>query len=271
MNNQRRHELEHNVLAGYLGNVLSKVQHLLKPLAIAAIAGGIAYAGYSLYQGMTAKKSSTAWTEYYFNLEGDANSFEELARNHGSSSAGQWARFSAATGFLRDGIDALYVNRQEGVGNIEKAIEELEKLKGSTIKELGLQVTQALGKAHESLGQLPEAIGYYEQLADSTALTEDERKQIDDRLTYLRTDDAKSFYAWFEKLDPKPTSPPQMPGDLSVPPSSPSLQFDPAEMPQLPEGAEIPPVPEEPAKIDVPEIELPEAPALEPPADAPVP
>lgn len=257
MNNQRRHELEHNVLAGYLGNALSKVQHLLKPLAIAAVGGVVVYAAYSLYQSMSAKKSSTAWTDYYFNLDGDANSFEELAQNYGNSPAGQWARFSAATGFLRDGIDALYVNRQEGVSNIRKSIEELEKLKAASIPELSLQVRQALGKAHESLGQLPEAIGYYEELADSTSLTDAERDQIRDRLAYLQTDDAKTFYAWFEKLDPKPTSPPQMPGDLSVPPGSPTIEFDPAEMPQIPmapeipeppapDSTEVPPVPEDP-------------------------
>lgn len=273
MNNQRRHELEHNVLAGYLGTAFSKIQHLLKPLALAAVLGGVIFAAYSIYQSMTTKKSATAWTEYYFNLDGDANSFQDLAKNYGDSSAGQWSRLSAATGLLRDGIDALYVNREEGVSNIKKAIQELESLRGSSIPELQTQVLHGLGKAHESLGQLTEATTFYEQLAGVSSLSDDEKKQINDRLSYLGTDEAKSFYAWFEKLDPKPASPPQLPGDLSVPPDSPSIQFDPAGLPAIPEVSEIPgsspvpPNPQAPGVVEPPPVELPAEPNVELPAE----
>jgi hypothetical protein len=273
MNNQRRHELEHNALAGYLGTALSKVQHLFKPIAIAAVVSGAVFAAYSIYQSVTSKKSATAWTEYYFNLDGDASSFQDLAENYGNSSAGQWARLSAATGFLRDGIDALYVNREEGVSNIKRAIEELEGLKGTSIPELQTQVLHGLGKAHESLGQLPEASAYYQQLTDVSSLSDDERKQINDRLSYLGTDEAKTFYAWFEKLDPKPASPPQLPGDLSVPPDSPSIQFDPAGLPAIPEVSELPnsppmpPTPETPVVVEPPAVELPAEPKVELPVE----
>ena len=246
-------------------------------MAVAAVLLGVVFAAYSIYQSTSTQKSATAWTEYYFNLDGDASSFQDLAKSIGNNPAGQWARLAAATGFLQDGIDALYVNRQEGVSQIKTAIEELEKLKGSSIKELQLQVTHALGKSHESLGQLSEAIAYYRELADSTSISDAERQQFSDRLAYLESDEAKSFYAWFEKLDPKPASPPQLPGDLSVPPTSPTIEFDPADLPALPDAANledendalssdsVPPPPDTPAEIEVAPVDLLEEPTIDTP------
>jgi hypothetical protein len=241
MNSQRRHQLEQNVLANFLEARLSKLQPLMKPVAIAFLAGVGGFLIYSLYQTLTSQKSSVAWTRYYFNLDGDAESFVDLADEFGKTTAGQWSRYTAAISYLRDGVDALYVNRAEGVDSIRKAIAELEPLKNTSIKELRRQSLFGLAQAHESLGELDASTDYYQALLDSDFLAEAEREGVADRITYLKSLEAQRFYSWFNSLDPKRSAAPDLPGDLGIPPESPGIMFDPANLPELPpQGVESP-------------------------------
>ncbi|MBX3423465.1 MAG: hypothetical protein KF752_18070 [Pirellulaceae bacterium] len=239
MNNQRRHQLEQNYLANYLGIRLSRVQHLLKPALIAVAASFLGFLGYTAFQSLSTKQAAEAWTKFYFNLNGDAESFEALANQYGAAPAGQWARFSAAAANLQNGIEALYVNRQEGVGLIQKAIAELGALKNSTTGDLRTQSILMLAKAHESLGELDQAISHYQSVVDATNLSELEREQVRDRVSFLLTQEAKEFYQWFGTLNPKPAASPEIPGDLGSPPESPTIQFDPDKLPAIPaDGAQ---------------------------------
>lgn len=241
MNSQRRHQLDQNVLANFLEARLAKLQPLMKPVAILFLVGLGVFLIFSLYQTLTTQKSSVAWTSYYFNLDGDAESFIDLSDEFGNTPAGQWARYTAAISFLRDGIDALYVNRAEGVESIRRSITKLEPLKNSSVRELRRQSLFGLAQAHESLGELDAASEYYQLLLDSDFLAEAERDTLADRVSYLKSLEAQRFYSWFNSLDPKRTAPPDLPGDLGIPPESPGITFDPANLPQLPpQGIESP-------------------------------
>jgi hypothetical protein len=234
MNNQRRHQLEENALANFLEARLTKLLPLVKPAAIALMAGLVGFLVYSLYQNLTSQKSAVAWTQYYFNLDGDSDSFVELADEFGKTSAGQWSRYTAAISFLRDGIDALYVNRSEGIDLVKKSIAELEPIKNTSINELRRQALFGLAQAHESLGELDASTEYYQSLLDSDFLAEAEREAVIDRISYLGSSGAKQFYSWFNSLDPKRTAPPELSGDLGIPPDLPGIMFDPATLPGLP-------------------------------------
>jgi hypothetical protein len=234
MNNQRRHELERNVLADKLGSGIEKAHPLIKPVGIALVVGIVGMFGYQIYNTQSAKKASKEWTEYYFNrTSGDAQSFEALGDAFSNSATGQWAKHSAARGFLSDGIEALYTNRKEAVENIRKAITEWETVKESSIAELRAAATQGLAQAHESLGELDEAVSYLQVFSDLPGTSEDQRKAINDQISYLKSSSAKGFYEWFNKLDPKPSAPPTLSGDLSQPPTTPSISLDPKDLPDF--------------------------------------
>lgn len=267
MNNQRRHELERNVLADKLGTGIEKIHPLVKPIAIVAVLGLVGLFGYQIVSSQNSKKASKEWTEYYFNrTSGDAQSFEALGQAFSSSVTGQWAKHSAARGFLSDGIDSLYSNRKEAIENIGKAITQWESVKDSSVPELRAAATQGLALAHESLGELDDAIRYYEVYVALPGISEDQRETINGQISYLKSSGTKGFYDWFNKLDPKPAAPPTISGDLSRPPTSPSISLDPNNLPTF--------TPTTPADTKAPAgIELTPpttaAPANEPTATAP--
>jgi hypothetical protein len=210
------------------------------------------------------KKASVAWTEFYFNLtSGDADSFAELAADHASSAAAGWARQIAGDSYLQRGIDSLYRDKAEGEKLIEQAIKEYEQVdRAARSPELRTKALLGLGQAHEALGQLDKASEYYQLLSKADAPPTVANK-ANERLAFLASESGRAFYDWFRELDPQPDAPITLPSDLTVPPTSPDIQFGPTgiDLPsvegtpqvELDEGG-LPPLPDVPA-ADAPPVD----------------
>lgn len=236
MNNQRRHELERNVLAEKMGEGYGKVQPVFKPILMIAAAALLGFLGYQFISSQQSQAESKNWTDYYFNqtsAQQDAESLAALADEFGAKPSGQWTYHSAAQVYLREGSRDLFTNRKQGTDSIRKAIKLWEKVKDSSISELQLSAKLGLAEAHESLGELDAAVKYYQAVADVPGASDDQKKRLNERIAYLKSADAKSFYDWFAKLDPKPTAPPVFSGDLGLPPTTPSISLDPGKLPDF--------------------------------------
>ena len=282
-----RNRLEQNELAERLGSGLSTIQPAL-PIIIGGLAllaiGSIVW---GIYSASTEKQAATAWTEFYFQLDGgDEESFQIVAEDFDGSTASGWASQTVGDTYLEKGIDAMFRNRAEGEKLINQAIDAYEQANETAASdELRAKSTLGLAKANESLGNLAEAAGYYEEFVKSSSSPR-LLAAASERLAFINSEQGKEFYKWFDQLDPKPDSSIQLPSDLSLPPSSPGdLNFGPltggtdADTPmtpptgELPAGGEVPldpslpPIPEgelpkgveEPASSNLPEIELPPA------------
>ena len=230
MKSERRHELQKNELADRLASGIESSRSLLP-----AILGGLAIVAigaisWGIYSGYSKSQSSAAWTEFYFNLTGgDADSFVDLANDHPGSAAAGWARQVAGDNYLQRGIASMYRNRAEAKDLLAKAIEAFEDVdQGAGNPELRAKALLGLAQAHESLGETDEAASYYQQLA-KVATQPGMISEANQRLAFVTSDSGKSFYAWFSQLDPKPDAPITLPSDLSLPPTSPDLQFGPSD------------------------------------------
>lgn len=262
MNNQRRHELERNVLADKMGESFDKVQPLYKPILLVVAAALVGFFGYQLIKGQSSKAEAKNWTEFYFNrTSGDAESYAAMGEEFGNTASGQWAHHSAAQGYLRDGIESIYINRKEGVENVRKAIAEWDKVDDSSIPELRFAAKLGLAQAHETLGELDEAVKAYQVVVEMSGSAEDQKKRVNEQIAYLKSPEAKSFYEWFNKLDPKPAAPPTFSGDLGLPPMNPSITLDPTKLPAFNTPANNPAPTNPPAEST--------SPAATPSADAP--
>lgn len=268
MNNQRRHDLERNVLADKMGESFEKVQPLYKPILLVVVVGLVGFFGYQLIKGQSSKAEAKNWTEFYFNrTSGDAESYAAMGEEFGNTPSGQWAHHSAAQGYLRDGIESIYINRKEGVENIRKAISEWDKVDDSSIAELRFAAKLGLAQAHETLGELDEAVKAYQVVVEMSGSADDQKKRLNEQIAYLKSPEAKSFYEWFNKLDPKPAAPPTFSGDLGLPPMNPSITLDPTKLPAFNTPSANPAPTNSPAPTNPPAGTTP--PATPPSADIP--
>lgn len=227
MNRAKKHELERNVLADRIESLSASVQPILPvvlgTLAVVAV-GSIMW---GVYSSSVKRRQSAAWTEYYFNLAGsDADTYLDVADAYPQSEMSDWARLSAADKYLNRGIEALYINRSEGEDNLKLAIATYEKVTNQTSgDEVRAKAIWGLAQAHESLGELEQAASYYEEFAQIAPQPE-LRNAAASRLAFITSSSGKSFYSWFNELEPKPSAPIELPDDLGLPPMTPDLQFD---------------------------------------------
>ncbi len=227
MKSERRHDLEKNILADRLSGGIEASRPVL-PFVFGGIAIlVVASLGWGIYSASARSKSATAWTEFYFNLtSSNADAFVDVAETYPNSDAAQWAQLNAGNVYLERGIEALYLNRAEGEKLLNQAIEAFDAATTTSLSELNNRAHFGIARAHEALGQLDEATEHYEAVVDSDAYPSliDSAKQ---RIAFISSPSGRSFYAWFNTLDPKPNAPIQLPSNLSVPPTSPGdLKFD---------------------------------------------
>ncbi len=227
MKSERRHELENNELAGTLGTGIDKVQPFVQYILGGLVIAALAAIGWGVYTSFARKNAAAAWTEYYFTLNtGDAESFKAIADKHPGSAAAVWAQQTAGDEYLADGIDTLYRDRGQGTELIKNAIKSFEDVSSAaSTDELRTRAKLGLAQAHEALGELDKAKDLYQEVI-SAGLQPAITTVATNRIAFLNSQAGKDFYAWFDQLKPAPAAPPKMPGDLSVPPTTPDLKFD---------------------------------------------
>lgn len=214
------------------GDGLEAVQNYLPWIIGGAAVLLVGSIGWGLYSSAAEKKSAQAWADYYFNLTGnDSDSFVDLAEEHPGSAAADWALVTAGSGYLEKGLDQIYVNKSEGEAQIKLAIEQFEEVSSSDNPELRAKALMGLAQANESLGNVEEAAGFYEEVG-KVASQPRILALASERRNFLDSDTGKEFYAWFKKQDPKPDAPIELPDNLMQPPSGPDIDFssDPIEV-----------------------------------------
>ncbi len=288
MKTERRHELQHNELADWLGVTLAKVQPYSKVLlGIAILLGAGAFA--STYLGGQNKQADeAAWAAYFRALDsGDLASFGDMATNYPGTSAAAWAQVATGDVKLATSLREFFADRAKAKEELTKAREAYEgALKSANGNEMLEQRARfGLAQSLESLGELDQAISQLDEIVKRWP-TSPVGVSANSRLQQLRNPQTKEWYTWFAEQKPakSPLSDSTFMNDLPNLPEKPDLTVP--QPGQLIPGGETTPAPTgtDPAApaagLDLPELgsgvsggstssDTNEAPATDLPADLP--
>ncbi len=298
MKTDRRHELQTNVLADWIGKHLQQVQGYSKTiLAVILLVIAAAIAGTFLAQNQSAQ-SQASWNQFFQAFgERDPEALEIVAATNQGTTAGLWARLAEADLKLAEGIGDLYTNRDNAKQNLAEAERNYLAVDlPGTSTLLRERAWFGLGQVYESLAELDKAKQYYGKLVSSSpesALGKEAKLRSD----ALSDPSMAKWYNWFANQTPRPPAIPGMSGGFGLPNDPRELdrisdrpdlsfpEFPPANpQPEATAPADDSAVPgpdlNSPAPADAPEpTESPEKPATpaaseapaEPAADAPTP
>ena len=232
MNSERRHELQHNVLADYLGSLAKKVEPYTKLIAVLFTGIVVAMVAWGIVQTSATEARSDATLQLLQNANGgDAEALAEVSAQYAKTAAGEIAQLFEADTNLSSGIATLYTDREEAEGKIEAALKAYRSVASSNKDRLILsRANFGMGHALESLGKTKEAIEAYRKVVaqnESDAIVKSAQQRID----LLQKSETQEFLTWFSKQDFKPADP-------SLPPT-------------LPDGNQLPDLPD----LDLPEVE----------------
>jgi hypothetical protein len=205
MKSERRHELQTNVLADWLGKVLATLQpystYILGGCLVLLVAGLVAIiaSGWeSFWPNSRTARSGRSWAEFMATYSeaqreamerGDSDLLYEFAENHPNSTAGLWARQAQADMDLQSGVSKIYNKADKNTADEAKdelgnAAEAYQTVMDSAKDSPMLRQRAMLGyaQANEFLSMLTEdadenqeyvdaARQNYEQLAETAADT----------------------------------------------------------------------------------------------------
>jgi hypothetical protein len=234
MKAERRHELQHNELADWLGGVIDQAKPhagVIVGVIAAAVLALVAVAFFSQNRGT---RGGPAWDAYFRGSE--IETFEQrvkelnrVAEDHPRSPAGVWAQLTVGDSRLLEGTNKSYKDRAAGEEEISKAIDnynDVEKaasgLPKAQSEELRRRAMWGLAQAHEALSQPDEAIEMYEKLAKQWPESAF-GKAAAARAKKLSS--MQEWFTWYAGVDPKSIKPTQRD-------RQPPLDFTPPRQPQ---------------------------------------
>ena len=221
MKTERRHELQTNVLADWLGEKIDALKPYSTAISATVLAAAVAVFAYVYWSQKNQVRQARAWEEYFQaqdergREDADA-SFRNVAEDYAKSPAGQWSRLSLADAQLAKGVDQLFNDRAASRQTLDDAVESYRAVLDAAPADspLAERATLGLAEAFESKNELDDAREQYRALVARwpngafTALAQERLDDLDRRGT-------KDFYDWFARQSPRPKSPtgPGKPGE----------------------------------------------------------
>ncbi|HEX4132236.1 MAG TPA: hypothetical protein VHZ24_19555 [Pirellulales bacterium] len=234
MKAERRHELQHNVLADQLAAWIEYSRQYAQAI-IASVVGVVVLLGvYFYFANRSAAQASAAWSRYVAASEsamlrrGSLQPLIDVANEYASTSGGQWARLTAAEMQFEQGVMRAFDNRVQSNEFLNSADQNFSRvLADASDPTLRARATMGLGRTHEAQNRLEQARLEYDAMItlypDDVYVAEARQRRAD-----LDRDSTKSFYDWFAKQEPSSTE-----ADAAIPGHKPKFEMNalPAEGP----------------------------------------
>ncbi|HEX3658117.1 MAG TPA: hypothetical protein VHV55_20180 [Pirellulales bacterium] len=277
MKTERRHELQKNELADWLGEKLNQVQKYSGAIGASVLAVVVLIAVGLYISNRSANQAAVAWEEY-FRASGAENpdQLKELAERLAGSTPGKFARLRLADQQLQSGTNQLFQDRAEARKSLAGAVENYRWVaEHAGDKLLEERATLGLAKSYESEDKLQEAREQYKKLLDRSPEGVYAR-EARDRLRDLDKQSTRQFYDWFAEQQTKPPGSlePGIPGlkpkfdTSSLPTDEPDIKFQHAPA----TGGNQPPGQQQPAGKQPPPLAFPDrTPDAKAPASAETP
>lgn len=221
MKSERRHHLQQNELAGHLG----KARHWIEPYTVPLLAGVVVIILGVLVFGFFRSRSDNQRSDATLGLllstaQEDAEAYNLVSTDFAGTPPAVIASLAKADAFLREGIEAMYTDRELSKSRLEDAEaayrEVIDETKTTLLKS---RAYYGLAQTLETQGNLEAAIEAYQQVIqvhESEAMVQ----VAEDRIAALERPGTQEFVSWFAEQKPTafdPGAPPGMPDASSLP------------------------------------------------------
>ena len=228
MKSERRHELERNALADWLGNLIEKIKPYQNAILALVILGAVTIGAYTLWSRQSEARAEDDWNKFHAAWSStrlNLAAFDRIAEQHPNTRLGLWAATIAADLHLDVGCNLLFADKAGANQELRQAVDLYMRVRQHSRHPMMLErATYGLARAWEAKGDLQQAIERYEDIArtwpDGAYATEAARRAKD-----LKRPTTKEWYDRFAKFDPKPaySDEPGTPGerpafDVDAPP-----------------------------------------------------
>lgn len=220
MKSEKRHEMQKNELADWLGNHAETAADYFWPVAGGIIVAFAAAIGIAWYLNNRDSSSAAAWDKYYqaFGEREREPELKKVAEDQPNTAAALWALQGYADLNASKGAGLMFADRAEAKSKLQEAADSYKQVLDKSRDPFLLARAQyGMARVQESLCQPEEAKKYYEFVAKSEkdsalgkAAARDAQRMADPQTV--------EFLDWFSKQTPKRPSPTGHGGIPGLPP-----------------------------------------------------
>jgi predicted negative regulator of RcsB-dependent stress response len=229
MKADRRHELQQNELADWLGEKIEQIKPYATQIALGVALLLLVIAGGMWWYNGSDQATAATWSDLFTarNQPRDSEkALDAFANQKTGTPAALWARMTIGDFAAEQGGRAMFTDRTEAKKQLDKAEAEYKAVEAGTNDEmLKSRARLGLAKVNETLCKPDEARKYYELVATSLKDSAIGKAAAADAAR-LKSPDQIALLAWFAKEQPKRPLPfpgmggniPGLPNDLPARP-----------------------------------------------------
>ncbi len=208
MKSDRRHELEHNTLADWIGAGAARYREYLPTIGVAGIAVIALVLALVFWSGRSGTSAAHAWQEF-FNAD-DPAQLKSIADRYQGSEVALWARLDLADAYTFEASRKLATDRDTALARLREAEQiyaDVLKSDASHSAKMRTEVVRRAAlpeaKIWEIMGDRAQAIDHYRAIADQyAAIAPDVAAEARSRAADLETPEAADFYQWLAQYKP---------------------------------------------------------------------
>lgn len=215
MKTARRHELQTNTLADWLGESLENAKPYAKMALGIVLAAIVLIAFYLVMSRRSAKEEERGWNRYFAAFDSqEPGDLDDVAKEFIGTPISNWANLALADRKFAEGTNDLFSDRAKANEALAAAVTHYREAGKGTDPLLQQRATFGLARCYESqTGQLDAARKEYQQVIDRwpDSTFADMAKS---RLADIDRNSTKEFYDWFAdaRLPAPPGDEPGIPG-----------------------------------------------------------
>lgn len=208
MKTERRHELQTNELADWIGRQIEFVGPYGKVILGIGVVSIALIAAIKFMSASQQRRQANGWTEYFAaSTSRDIQDLRDVAEKYSGTPASLWARQSMADLQLTQGATTLFTDRDTAGDLLKNAQDAYLEVYQQTNEDLLKQRSQfGLAQTYESLNLVSRSVDEFKKITDTwpdSAIG----KLANKRHAALTKRTAKEFYDWFFAQQPKIASP----------------------------------------------------------------
>jgi hypothetical protein len=264
MKSEKRHELQKNELADWIGNHAEGASEYFWPIVGGVVAAFALAVGIAYYLNTREAVAAVAWDKYYqahAEVERDAE-LQKVAKDYASSSAAQWAQIGYADLNLARGANLMFKDRSDASSKLKEAeIAYQAVIDNARDPEVITRAQFGMARTKETQCQPEEARKHYELVAKAEK-DSPLGKAAARSAARMADPETVEFLAWFAKAQPRKPTPVGHGGIPGLPPLN-----VPTDLPERPDISLPGPLNIDPGKLpgELPNLDFPK------PGDVPAP
>ena len=261
MKSERKQIQESNLLADKIEQLAIKLKKAMPAILAVTAVAVLGLLSYGFFTSIKEKEAAKGWTAFYF-ADTDTADLTAISADFGSTTAGLWAKQTAADANMAKALEKVYLDRDLAETFYKEAVAEYQAVseKSSDPFLMG-RANYGLAQAFEGMGEIEKALSAYRKVIANKTMGTELIAEVTQRVGWLESKAGEEFYTWYKSsrasapmLNTNPSTSSPVPGEpnIAFPPVTPSAE--------TPAGA---PTSSEPSTTPVPAI----SPTALPPAN----